>query len=41
MRIFLDILIDEVRENETHPLISLMEIITMLIKFYQPKISLN
>lgn len=32
---FLDILIDEVGEDETHPLASLMEIIGILIESYE------
>lgn len=32
---FLDHLIDEVGENETHPLASLMEVIGVLIKRYE------
>lgn len=34
---FLDILIDEVGEDETHPLASLMEIIGILIESYEDK----
>ena len=32
---FLDRLIDEVRENETHPLASLMELVGVLIERYE------
>ena len=34
---FLDDLIDEVGENETHPLASLMEIVGVLIESYEDK----
>jgi HTH-type transcriptional regulator/antitoxin HigA len=33
--VFLDSLIDEVGENETHPLASLMEILGVLIEYYE------